>query len=155
MAFKNIKLSRKEASNWIAYFKETYQFRGDTIRINMIWPCLTVNQDKSIFLKTKFINHDVPYDVEVFYFWLGCLFLLKMKQVWGKEDLESWELNLLSPYPEVYFKSGIHLPEKVIKDEAKIFQDLKVAMVVYGQNGGNVMNPPLPKIKINVAGKVY
>ena len=155
MIFKNVNLTREEASKWITYFKKTYPYCENVIGLRMIWPCLTVNQDKSIFIKTKFIHHDAPYDIELFYFWHGYLFLLKMKQVWGEEDLEAWEFNLLIPYPDARAQAGIHLPKKLIKDEVQIFQDLKAAMVVYGQYGGNMVNPPIPSIKIHVGGKVY
>lgn len=130
MVFKNVLLTKDESVKWAEYFSRKYPTGGGFIKDYRTWSGLTVNGDQSIFIETERVNHDDPYDIDLFYFWHGQLFSFKMRQVWGEEDLEAWEFKRLMSYPELNYDYGIHLPQTLEKNKEQILKDLKVAMTV-------------------------
>ena len=160
MAFKNVILEKEEAVKWAEYFDEKYGDHGGATGDYRTWGGMTVNKDKSMFIRKKWVNHEDPNEIELYYFWHGYLFSVDVRQVWGDDDLEAWEFSRLMSYPRFNYSSGIHLPEELIKDKEQILQDFKTAMVTYGRKGIGIsgyekLDPPLPHIQIRVGDKVY
>ena len=160
MVFKNVILEKEEAVKWAEYFDDKYGTEGGFTGDYRTWNGLTVNEDQSIFVATKRVNHDDPQEIEFYYFWHGHLFSVNTRQIWVGGYLKAWEFNRLMTYPGLIYAYGIHLPEELETNQEQILQDFKSAMVVHGRKGIGTkgyekLDPPLPHIQIRAEGKVY
>ncbi|MFK4566804.1 hypothetical protein [Enterococcus sp. UD-01] len=155
MKFKNVILSEEEAMKWAEYFAEMYPEKKGRVGEYSTWSGMTVNEDQTVFVKTNRVNQDNSDEVWFYYYWYGCLFIVQMERIWGEEDLEGWEFDRIMTFPNNLYGPGIHLSEKLKSKKEQIFQDLKEAMIVYGRDGTQVSNPPIPNIQILVEGRAY
>lgn len=155
MAFKNVILTKKGATKWAKYFAEKYPTKAGFIGRWETWSGLTVNEEQTVFVKSKCENPADPDQVWLYYFWHGYLFNVQMRRIWRNQELKAWVLEWMNPYPEQLSKKVLHLPWQLKRKRKLILKDLKTALIVYGEDGSKVLNPPLPDIEIRIGNEVY
>lgn len=154
MTFKNVCLAAA-ARKWADYFVEKYPEYKISLGQSVGWTDMTVNHDHTIFVKKDRENREEDEDIDLFYFWHGQLFAIKMRQIWRGSELQAWDCLRLMAYPVLNYARDRHLPEALKTCEEHIFQDLKSALMIYGEVDREVITRPLPNIQIRVGGKLY